>query len=65
LILLYYNGLLPEADKFRPWLTEYNFFKHLDADLLVPKGHEDYYDPPVIKQRQKATPHGDVKFIIA
>lgn len=44
LFLLFYNGVCPQAGKFRPLIEKYGLLEHLDKTLLLHPSHEKFYE---------------------
>lgn len=44
LFLLFYNGICPHAEKFRPLIETYGLLEHLDKKLLLHESHIGFYD---------------------
>jgi Putative phage abortive infection protein len=50
LALLFYNGLSPYGEGFKPWIEEFGLLEHLDTEhLLLDPSHEVLYDPKAFK----------------
>lgn len=45
LLLLYYNCLVPQGERFKPLAEEYALFDNLPIDLLFDKRHLSFVDP--------------------
>ena len=43
LFLLFYNGICPHAEKFRPLIEKYGLLEHLDKSLLLDEIHLNFY----------------------
>jgi hypothetical protein len=44
LFLLFYNGVCPHAQKFRPLIEKYGLLEHLDKTVLLHPSHEKFYE---------------------
>ena len=44
LLLLFYNGICPHAEKFRPLIEKYGLLEHLNHQLLLHPAHAKFYD---------------------
>jgi hypothetical protein len=44
LFLLFYNGVCPHAEKFRPLIEKYGLLEHLDRTLLLHEAHASFYE---------------------
>ena len=44
LFLLFYNGVCPHAEKFRPLIEKYGLLEHLDRTLLLHESHASFYE---------------------
>ncbi|WP_295608388.1 putative phage abortive infection protein, partial [uncultured Lamprocystis sp.] len=45
LLLLYYNCLMPQSERFKPLAEKYALFDSLPIDLLLDKRHLAFVDP--------------------
>jgi len=45
LAFLFYNGISPYGDKFKPLIEEFGLMEHLDRDKLLDASHLNFYDP--------------------
>jgi hypothetical protein len=49
LAFLFYNGISPYGEKFKPLIEEFGLMEHLDKDKLLDPSHETFYDPKAFK----------------
>jgi hypothetical protein len=49
LALLFYNGISPLGEKFKPVIEEFGLLENLDETLLFEPGHEEFYDQKAFK----------------
>lgn len=45
LAFLFYNGISPYGEKFKPLIEEFSLMEHLDKDKLLHPSHLSFYDP--------------------
>ena len=49
LAFLFYNGISPYGEKFKPLIEEYGLLEHLDKDKLLNQSHLGIYDPSAFR----------------
>ncbi len=49
LAFLFYNGLSPLGEKFKPLIEEYGLLEHLDKDKLLSPSHMSFYSPKAFR----------------